>query len=100
MSLFTSKQPQVDLDRLEDEIGTAVEEHRTRVPRERQDHTKEPEYTRLQIIGHAITTLTWSDAVKMGEAIQSMLAQEPSGSVQNITAAIQKWAKDWEKFID
>jgi hypothetical protein len=78
---FLKKDP-VDLDKLREEIGEAP-----RVP-------KEKFYAPLQVIGHAITRLTWSDAVKMGEAIQAKLKEG------ELTAAIQEWAKDWESFND
>ena len=78
---FLKKDP-VDLDKLREEIGEAP-----RVP-------KEKSYAPLQVIGHAITRLTWADAVKMGEAIQAKLKEG------ELTAAIQEWAKDWESFND
>jgi hypothetical protein len=52
------------------------------------------QHTPLQVIGHAITRLTYKDAVKMGEAIQAKLKEG------ELTAAIQEWAADWEKFAD
>ena len=80
---FLKKDP-VDLDKLREEIGEAP-----RVP-----YAKEKSYAPLQVIGHAITRLTWADAVKMGEAIQAKLKEG------ELTAAIQEWAKDWESFSD
>jgi hypothetical protein len=77
----------VDLDKLREEIGVGEQTYLTKVPKERS-------YAPLQIIGHAITRLTWADAVKMGEAIQAKLKEG------ELTAAIQEWAKDWESFND
>ena len=98
MNLFGSKQPEeaVDLDELEDTIRT-YNEQRNSAPAPRRP-VERPEPTRLQVIGHAITTLTWAEAEAMGKAIQSRLGAEPSGTAQNVTAAIQDWAKDWESF--
>ena len=86
----------VDLDELEARLHHAHEgstsapsvPYPTREPRERVQHTP------LQVIGHAITRLTYKDAVKMGEAIQAKLKEG------ELTAAIQEWAADWEKFAD
>jgi hypothetical protein len=85
----------VDLDELEARIHDAREATSPpyvtpgiREPRERPAHTP------LQVIGHAITRLTYKDAVKMGEAIQAKLKEG------ELTAAIQEWAADWEKFAD
>ena len=82
---FLKKEVPVDLDKLREEIG----ETKPYVP-----YAKEKSYAPLQVIGHAITRLTWADAVKMGEAIQSKLKEG------ELTAAIQEWAKDWESFSD
>jgi hypothetical protein len=82
----------VDLDELEARIHDAREATSPTpipyAPRERVQHTP------LQVIGHAITRLTYKDAVKMGEAIQAKLKEG------ELTAAIQEWAADWEKFAD
>jgi hypothetical protein len=80
----------VDLDELEARIHDAHESTAPvpYAPRERVQHTP------LQVIGHAITRLTYKDAVKMGEAIQAKLKEG------ELTAAIQEWAADWEKFAD
>ena len=84
----------VDLDELEARIHEAQESSPTPyAPRERPAHTP------LQVIGHAITRLTWKDAESMGKAIEALLAKE-TGSPQNVTGAIQAWAQDWEKFVD
>ena len=95
MNLFNTKQqPEqvpVDLDMLEQEIRSEPTAPRAYAPRETREH---PQPTRLQVIAHAITTLTWSEAVKMGDAIKIKL---PEGS-GDLTAAIQEWAKDWETF--
>jgi hypothetical protein len=89
MGLFSREQPQhtpVDLDRLRDEI-----QRNTELPQMEYAQREVREYTRLQVIGHAITTLTWSEAEKMGQAIKSK-------DGESLTAAIQTWAKDWESF--
>jgi hypothetical protein len=83
----------VDFERLEDEIG----EHRTQLPRPGYDVPRfgAAEHTALQVIGHAITRLTWKDAEKMGAGIQAQMKEDKS-----LAAAIQAWAEGWEKFED
>jgi len=88
---FLNKSPlpgPVDLDKLREELDA---QHPVNVPPAREPR----EYAPLQVIGHAITRLTYNDAVKMGEAIQAILAKD-TGTPQNVTAAIQAWAADWD----
>ena len=97
----------VDLDELEARIHDAREAHEAasppyvtpgiREPRERVQHTP------LQVIGHAITRLTYKDAVKMGEEIFKKITRDVADgapTAAELTAAIQAWAADWEKFAD
>jgi hypothetical protein len=94
----------VDLDELESRIHEAHEStsapsvpYPTREPRERVQHTP------LQVIGHAITRLTYKDAVKMGEEIFKKITRDVADgapTAAELTAAIQAWAADWEKFAD
>ena len=88
----------VDLDKLREELGPMPTDTGQAVdfaPREARE--KKP-YSDLQLIAHAITKLPYRDAVTMGDAIQKFLSNEPSGSPQNVTAAIQGWADGWENF--
>jgi hypothetical protein len=50
-------------------------------------------HTSLQVIGHAITKLTWAEAEAMGTGVQIKMKDGVS-----IASAIQAWANDWEKF--
>src|SRR6516164_1717555 len=93
----------VDLDELEARIHEAHEgtsppsAYDPRPPRERVQHTP------LQVIGHAITRLTYKDAVKMGEDIFKKITRDVADgapTAAELTAAIQAWAADWEKFAD
>ena len=88
----------VDLDELEARIHDAHESAPVPyAPRERPAHTP------LQVIGHAITRLTYKDAVKMGEDIFKKITRDVADGAPNaaeLTAAIQAWAADWEKFAD
>ena len=95
----------VDLDELEARLHHAHEgstsapsvPYPTREPRERPAHTP------LQVIGHAITRLTYKDAVKMGEEIFKKITRDVADgapTAAELTAAIQAWAADWEKFAD
>jgi hypothetical protein len=91
----------VDLDELEARIHDAREATSPTpipyAPRERVQHTP------LQVIGHAITRLTYKDAVKMGEEIFKKITRDVADGAPNaaeLTAAIQAWAADWEKFAD
>jgi hypothetical protein len=89
----------VDLDELEARIHDAHESTAPvpYAPRERPAHTP------LQVIGHAITRLTYKDAVKMGEEIFKKVTKDEAAKTANhaeLTAAIQAWAADWEKFAD
>ena len=104
MNILPRKSP-VDLDKLREDILTTKPDHNHPSPQEvalaawppqvevRAPREKSP-FTPLQVIGHAITRLTYKDAVKMGEAIQALLKEG------ELTAAIQEWAADWEKFAD
>ena len=89
----------VDLDELESRIHDAHESTAPvpYAPRERVQHTP------LQVIGHAITRLTYKDAVKMGEDIFKKITRDVADgapTAAELTAAIQAWAADWEKFAD
>jgi hypothetical protein len=87
----------VDLDELESRIHDAHESTAPvpYAPRERVQHTS------LQVIGHAITRLTWKDAVAMGDAIAAKIKKDVGTSdATELTRAIQAWAADWEKFAD
>ena len=91
----------VDLDELEARLHHAHEGTSPApvpyAPRERPAHTP------LQVIGHAITRLTYKDAVKMGEDIFKKITRDVADGAPNaaeLTAAIQAWAADWEKFAD
>jgi hypothetical protein len=89
----------VDLDELEARIHDAHESIAPvpYAPRERVQHTP------LQVIGHAITRLTYKDAVKMGEEIFKKITRDVADgapTAAELTAAIQAWAADWEKFAD
>ena len=92
----------VDLDELEARLHHAHEgstsapsvPYPTREPRERPAHTP------LQVIGHAITKLTWKDAESMGKAIAAKSENNGNIDAKALTAAIQAWAADWEKFAD
>jgi hypothetical protein len=100
MSLFSNKQPPeqspVDLDELEDTIKT----YNDRSAAQPRRPVEKPQPTRLQIIGHAVTTLTWAEAEAMGRAIEAKLSIEDGRIMAktSLTAAIQDWAKDWETF--
>ena len=85
----------VDLDELEARIHDAHESAPVPyAPRERPAHTP------LQVIGHAITKLTWKDAESMGKAIAAKSENNGNIDAKALTAAIQAWAADWEKFAD
>ena len=86
----------VDLDELESRIHDAHESTAPvpYAPRERVQHTP------LQVIGHAITKLTWKDAESMGKAIAAKSENNGNIDAKALTAAIQAWAADWEKFAD
>jgi hypothetical protein len=83
-----NKRVPVDLDEIEQTIRTPIPRQPALVP-----PVQAEAHTPLQIIAHAITRLTWADAEAMGEAIKSHL----TGDIP-ITAAIQAWARGWEKF--
>jgi hypothetical protein len=86
------QKPVVDLQRLRE----SIDKPSTFVPKALPGSpakSGESQYTALQLIGHAATRLTWRDAEKMGQAIQAKM--KDGGS---LTAAIQAWAEDWEKF--
>ena len=51
-----------------------------------------PKFTPTQVIGHAITMLTWREAEIMGAAIQALIKDGTS-----LTAAIVQWAEKWEE---
>ena len=101
MNILPRKSP-VDLDKLREDILTTRPEQNTHPSPQQLAYdsyaprpTGEPQektYTPLQVIGHAITRLTYKDAVNMGEAIQALLKEG------ELTAAIQEWAADWDKF--
>jgi hypothetical protein len=90
MSLFSNKQPEVevDLEHLEEEIRREPTA-RAYAPRPRQP---EPPLIPLQVIAQAVIRLTWADAVEMGDKIKAKL----KGDVHDIdlTAAIQAWATE------
>jgi hypothetical protein len=81
----------VDFERLEDEL----EAHRTQLPQPGYETPRfgADQHTTLQVIGHAITRLTWKDAERMGAGIQAEMKEDKS-----LAAAIQAWAEEWEKF--
>ena len=87
----------VDLDRLANEIEDASAEiHRTATPPPPSYSAEEEprhQHSALQLIAHAATRLTWREAESMGTSIQSKFKEGVS-----LTAAIQSWAEDWEKF--
>jgi len=89
----------VDLDQLEEQIADVRRTPPPAIPAYNGNGgSANLGYSRthspLQVIAHAITRLTWTDAEKMGTEIKLKLTAEPA----NITAAIQEWAKDWEGF--
>ena len=88
----------VDLDELEARLheahGGTSPAPVPYAPRERPAHTP------LQVIGHAITKLTWKDAESMGKAIAAKSENNGNIDAKALTAAIQAWAADWEKFAD
>jgi hypothetical protein len=83
----------VDFERLEEEMG----QHMTPLPAPSYDVPRfgTDQHTTLQVIGHAITRLTWKDAEGMGAGIQVKMKEGGS-----LAAAIQAWAEEWEKFND
>ena len=108
MQLFAKHQPSlVDIDKLEQEIhgrpldpevDEYVRQHdpgiQAYIPPKHQDKRV---YTALQYIAYEITQLTWTDAVRMGEAISTLFVKQEE-TTKNLTAAIQEWAKDWEDY--
>jgi hypothetical protein len=78
----------VDLDKIRDELNAAAPMP-TREPRER-------DYAPLQLIAHAITKLTWREAVTMGKAIAAKGTDGNNSG--DLTAALIAWAEDWENF--
>jgi hypothetical protein len=97
----------VDLDRLSDEIrrggngGQHEEDYASPrtplppLPTPTQDIPRfgMKQHNTIQVIGHAITRLTWSEAEKMGTGIQIKMKEGVT-----LAAAIQAWAAEWEKF--
>ena len=56
---------------------------------------RKPRFTPIQIIAQAISKLTWTEAEAMGTAVADSIKEGKS-----VAAAIQEWAKNWEKFND
>ena len=84
----------VDMDQLERDVRATI---KPPPPRDLDQYAPKPKHnpTPLQVIAHAITRLTWTDAEAMGSAIEK--AKTDDGT---LTAAIQAWAKDWEKMTE
>lgn len=57
--------------------------------------------TRTQTIGEFIVALPYREAMTMGKGIQAKLTKaEGQPTVEELTAAIQSWAWEWETFED
>jgi len=98
MSILGNHKPApspVDLDRLADEIRHTTKPPAIAYAPPEVRQTQKPSYTPLQVIGHAITRLTWMDAEAMGDAVKD---QQKEGIT--LTAAIQNWAAKWEQWSD
>ena len=78
-----SKLPQLDFAKLEREITSPP-------PVNFVDRKAK---TAVQIIAHGITQLRWRDAESMGESVKAKMKDG-----NNLTAAIQAWAEEWESF--
>jgi hypothetical protein len=94
----------VDIDRLEADmqLPQTAQPHRTPLPSMQGPSTTQGrpvrhydavQHTSLQVIGHAITKLTWAEAETMGTGVQVKMKEGVS-----VASAIQAWANDWEKF--
>ena len=92
-----SRSKTVDLDQLEHQIADVRRTLPPPVIPNYDGGSGSSNYVRdhspLQVIAHAITRLTWTDAEKMGNEIKSKAENDAA-----ITPAIQAWAKDWEAF--
>ena len=57
--------------------------------------------TNLQTIGEFVTRLTYRESMAMGKGIHAKIKSVGSDtSAEDITAAIQNWAWEWETFED
>ena len=99
MGVF-SRQPQVNLEKLEAEItGGLADPHDDiedfAAPRAGERNTRpvqeKPRVTWLQFIAYHVGHLTWQEAEAMGLAIESMEGN-------SLTAKIQAWAQGWRGF--
>jgi hypothetical protein len=85
----------VNLERLRDTIESDIHEE-VHGPRPAIFTPVRPQgKTALQQIAIAACRLTWREAEQMGSTIQMKMKDGMS-----LTAAIQAWAADWEKFED
>lgn len=103
MNIFSSKQP-VDMDQLERDVTQTLRG----APGQESGQVNDPipyakprpaeRYAPLQVIGHAITRLTWKEAEAMGKAIAERMKDVKD--MHDLTSAIQSWAAEWESFTD
>jgi hypothetical protein len=87
---FARRAPQLDPVNMEElESNIRQLSHR----QEGRAQVRVREFTPTQIIGHAISRLTYAEAVAMGRKIEAIQNGE-----KDLTAAIQEWASGWEDF--
>jgi hypothetical protein len=70
------------------------EETKSVVEETKKDFQDDKKYSTLQAIAYSITRLTWREAESMGASIADKMKKDG----ENLTAAIQAWAEEWEKF--